>query len=291
MYSDIDLHTHSHVSDGQLAPAALVRLAAEQGVGRLALTDHDTVDGCAEAGAAAAEAGIEFIPGVEISAAWANQEIHVVGVWVDTESEVLLEGLAAQQARRERRGERIAKRLTQQGIPGALEGARAEADGGALTRAHFARWLVAEGHVPDFPRAFRRYLGRGKPAGVASDWPELATVIEWIAGAGGMAVLAHPLKYRLTASKLRRLLADFADDGGHGVEVRSGADPNDRLRHMITLAERYELLASIGSDFHAPTRWRPGPGRLPTLPSGTATVWDARAGEGTAVSGGETRAG
>lgn len=276
MHSDIDLHTHSNVSDGVLDPAALVRLAAEQGVARLALTDHDTMDGCPAARAEAEVAGIELIPGVEISAGWSNQEIHVVGLWVDETSPTLREGLASQQARRNERAERIGRRLAQQGIAGALEGARTEAGDGSLTRAHFARWLVAEGHVPDFPRAFRRYLGRGKPAGVASEWPDLATVIEWIDSAGGLAVVAHPLKYRLTATKLRRLLADFAEAGGHGVEVRSGSDPNDRLRHMITLAEHYELLASIGSDFHAPTRWRPGPGVLPTLPAGTAAVWDAR---------------
>lgn len=275
MYSDLDLHTHSTASDGQLSPAELVRLAADSGVRRLALTDHDTIDGLEEAETAAAAAGVTLVPGVEISAQWRRQEIHVVGLWVDRHSPALQVALASQQQRRGQRAERIAAKLGQRGIQGSLAGAEALAQGGSLTRAHFARWLVAEGHVPDFPRAFRRYLARGKPAAVGIEWPEIDEVIGWIRAASGVAVLAHPLKYRLTATRLRALMSAFAEAGGGAAEVRSGADSGDRLRHCIALAESRGLLASMGSDFHAPSRWQPSPGRLPELPEGTATVWES----------------
>ncbi|MCP1728592.1 putative metal-dependent phosphoesterase TrpH [Natronospira proteinivora] len=279
MFSDLDLHTHSTASDGRLSPGELVALADQAGVRRLALTDHDTVAGLAEAERAAAEHEMTLIPGVEISAQWSRQEIHVVGLWIDPRHPALEQALAEQAERRNHRAERIARKLAQRGIDGALAGAQALADGGSVTRAHFARWLVDAGHVKDFPQAFRRYLGKGKPAAVGMDWPELDTVVGWIRAAGGLAVLAHPLKYRLTATRLRALLADFSAMGGLGMEVRSGGEDAERLRHCLARAEDYELLASMGSDFHAPTDWQPSPGRLPVLPEGTRTVWDYAARE------------
>ncbi|MDQ2069659.1 PHP domain-containing protein [Natronospira bacteriovora] len=285
MHSDTDLHTHSTASDGRLAPAELVALAAEAGVRRLALTDHDTLAGLPEARAAAEDHGVELVPGLELSCQWRRQEIHVVGLWVDEQSPILTAALAEQAARREQRAERIAHRLEQNRMPGALDGARRLASGATLTRPHFARWLVETGHVPDMPTAFRRWLGRGKPAAVGFQWPPMSEAIDWIRQAGGVAVLAHPLKYRLTSTKLRALLADFAEAGGQAMEVRSGIMDGDRLRHCLARAEEYDLLASMGSDFHAPTRWQPVPGRLPTLPSGTRTVWETR------ISGGAGSAG
>jgi len=275
MHSDTDLHTHSTASDGQLAPAELVALAASAGVQRLALTDHDTVAGLPEAQAAADAHEMELVPGVEISCQWRRQEIHVLGLWVDTDCEALGAALASQAARRMERAERIAHKLEKNRMPGALEGACRIADGGSLTRPHFARWMVEAGHAADMPTAFRRWLSRGKPAAVGIQWPEMEDVIAWIRTAGGAPVLAHPLKYRLTATKLRALLADFAEHGGQGMEVRSGYQvATDSVRHALARAEDYGLLASMGSDFHAPTRWQPCPGRLPTLPKGTQTVWD-----------------
>ncbi len=274
MHSDTDLHTHSTASDGHLPPAELVALAAGAGVRRLALTDHDTVAGLDEARAAAVEHGVTLVPGVEISSQWRRQEIHVVGLWVDESDAGLKAALAEQVDRREERAERIARKLRQKGYPGALEGAVGLADGATLTRPHFARWLVEAGHMPDVATAFKKLLGRGGPAAVRVDWPELGQVVGRIRAAGGVAVLAHPLKYRLTATRLRALLDDFAEAGGGAMEVRCGPHDGDRLRHCLRLAEERELLASHGSDFHLPTRWQQTPGGLPALPEGTATVWN-----------------
>jgi len=274
MFSDTDLHTHSTASDGRLAPAELLGLAAEAGVARLALTDHDTVAGLDEARQAAAVHGMELVPGVEISAQWSRREIHVVGLWVNDRDPAFLKHLETQAERRRHRAERIAHKLEKRGLKGSLDGAMALTEDGNITRAHFARWMVEAGHVEDFPQAFRRYLGKGKSAAVGIDWPALETVVDWIRQAGGLAVVAHPLKYRLTATRLRALLRDFAEAGGHGMEVRCGGDDAQRLRHCLVQAEESGLLASMGSDFHGPTNWQPSPGRLPTLPSGTATIWE-----------------
>ncbi len=276
---DIDLHTHTTASDGSLSPTELVRLAHEAGVRRLAVTDHDTVAGLEAARATAAEVGIDLVDGVEISCSWERREIHVLGLWIRPRDSALRAALEGQHARREARAERIARRLAGKGMPGALEGARDQAAGAPVTRPHFARWLVARGHAPDVPTAFRRWLGNGKAASVSVAWPAMAEVIDWIRLAGGVAVLAHPLKYRCTATRLRRLVTDFRAAGGTGLEFpASGADPG-QVATCVRLAHETGLAASAGSDFHGPRPWQRTPGGVPHPPTAVTPIWSLPAGD------------
>lgn len=273
MRCDTDLHTHSTASDGSLSPADLVRLAADAQVQRLALTDHDTLAGLDAARRTAETLGIELVDGVEISTSWQRREIHVVGLWVRPEDPGLREALACQQRRRDERAERIGRRLEAKGMPGAWDGARQEAGDGPITRPHFARWLVARGHAPDLPTAFRKWLADGKTGHVSVDWPAIAAAVDWIRAAGGIAVLAHPLKYRLTATRLRQLVHDFAAVGGGALEIPVNERDPGRVSVCARLARESGLRASLGSDFHQPQRWRPTPGMLPELPPDLTPVW------------------
>lgn len=274
MSHDTDLHTHSTASDGALTPAELVGLAARAGVRRLALTDHDTLAGLPAVREAAMAAGLDLVDGVEISSSWGRREIHVVGLWMRPDDPELRAALSGQQQRRDERAERIARRLAGKGMPGALEGARREAGTGPITRPHFARWLVAEGHAPDLPTAFRKWLADGRVGHVSVAWPEIDEVISWIRAAGGVAVLAHPLKYRLTATRLRQLVRDFAGGGGGALEIPVNEQDPERVAVCARLAGEFDLSASLGSDFHQPQRWRPMPGGLPDLPPGLTPVWE-----------------
>ena len=267
-----DLHAHSTCSDGVLSPTALVRRAAEQGVDLLAITDHDTTGGIAEAREAAVAAGLRLVPGVEISVSWQGQVLHVLGLGVDPASRPLCEGLEALARVRVERAERLARKLEQAGIAGSLAGARAQAGGGVPGRNHFARFLVERGHARDLRRAFKRYLARGASCYVPGQWAELDEALGWIAAAGGRSVLAHPARYRLTGSALKRLLATFRDAGGEGMEVISGPQTADVTATLAKHAREFGLLASRGSDFHEPGAG-PELGRLPPLPAGCTPVW------------------
>lgn len=273
MHYPVDLHTHSTCSDGRLAPAAVVARAAANGVRVLALTDHDTVDGLAEAGAAARAEGLTLVAGTELSVTWARRTLHVVGLGFDPGAPALTRALAANAAERERRAERIAHHLDRAGISGALDGARDEADGGVPGRMHFARHLVARGAVRRPADAFRRYLGRGRPAAVGSHWVSLEAGVAAIRDSGGVAVFAHPLRYGLTRSQCRQATAAFAAAGGGAVEVVCGGDgPGDRSASRA-LARAHGLLGSVGSDFHDPDfRWREI-GRLDPPPVDVSPVW------------------
>jgi predicted metal-dependent phosphoesterase TrpH len=269
----IDFHTHSNASDGSLEPAELVRRAIDAGVARFAITDHDTVAGYLRAleGEVDFPAGFLLVPGVELSCQWAGASIHVVGLGVDVSDPGLLRGLQTLAQARLDRAAAIAERLAKLGFSGALEGAREIAGESQLGRPHFASWMVDQGHVKDPHEAFDRYLGAGKVGDVKAFWPELAEVTGWLAGAGGVAVLAHPGKYRMTRSKLRRLLDAFRTAGGRGLEVVCGRQPREQSLEMCKLAAEYELLISAGSDFHR--YWDYGPqlgvnvSRLPRQPS------------------------
>ena len=277
MPSPWDLHSHSTASDGTLAPAALVRRAAEHGVRVLALTDHDTTDGLPEAAAAAAAAGVELVPGVELSTVWEGVEVHVVGLWIEPDHPALQEGLAAQRERRGARARAMGERLARAGIPGAYEGARALARGEVVNRSHFARYLVAAGRGRDLADAFDRYLRQGRPGYAPPEWVGLAEGVGWIRAAGGTAVLAHPGRYRLSAGRLRRLAAAFREAGGAAVEVVCGSHTPAQVQAAAGLARRHGLAASVGSDFHAPGNpWREL-GRLAPLPADLTPVWAARA--------------
>jgi len=267
-----DLHTHSTASDGSLSPEALVEAAAEAGVEQLALTDHDTLDGL-DAARRTAAGRLVLIPGVEISVTWKKHLLHVVGLDVDPGSVSLAAGLAGLREQRRTRAAEIGARLARHGIPGAEAGARQLAGGGLPGRTHFARWLVAEGKAKHFQAAFKRWLGQGRPGYVATQWAGLETACEWITGAGGVPVLAHPARYRLTRTRMASLLGEFGEAGGAGLEVvRAGADRAE-ISHLADLAVGFDLAGSVGSDFHEPGRAWQRLGRLAKLPSRVRPVW------------------
>jgi predicted metal-dependent phosphoesterase TrpH len=269
----VDLHTHSTRSDGALAPAALVERAAAAGVEVLALTDHDTTAGLDEAQLAARRAGIQLVPGVEISAAWRFQSIHVLGLWVDPAAPPLEDALARQMERRRMRMRRICAALGKLRLPGDELLAAVEAHPGVPTRTHLAAALEAGGHVARADDAFRKYLGRGKPAHVAVDWPALEEVVGWIRAAGGIASLAHPARYALSSGGRKRLVADFAAAGGGAIEVISGGNGAQQAQAGAALAAKFGLRGSVGSDFHSPQlAWNPL-GRLAKLPDCVEPVW------------------
>jgi predicted metal-dependent phosphoesterase TrpH len=271
----IDLHTHSSCSDGSLAPADLVRRAAAAGVGVLALTDHDTIDGLAEAARTAGECGVLFVSGVELSASWRSQAIHVLGLWIDPGSAPLHARLQSQAERRRQRMRKICARLGKLGLPGDELLAAVEANPGVPTRAHLARALLAGGHVARTDDAFRQYLGRGKAAHLAADWPPLAEIVGWIRDSGGVACLAHPARYSLSSGARRRMLAEFAAAGGTALEVVTGANGAQHIEAASMLAVNFGLTGSSGSDFHNPQQpWNPL-GRLAKLPDCVVPVWRA----------------
>jgi 3',5'-nucleoside bisphosphate phosphatase len=269
----IDLHTHSLYSDGSLEPAALVERAALADIGMLALTDHDTIGGIEKAQAAALRFGIRLVPGVELSASWRHQTIHVLGLWIDPTSprlKVLLEGQAE---RRRERMRRMCARLGRSGLPGDALLAAVESAPGLPTRSHLAAALAAGGHVKRVEDAFRKFLSAGKPGYVASEWPALAEILTVRREAGGTASLAHPLRYRLSSGARGRLLAEFAAAGGDALEVITGANGAQHAHACAALAHKFGLRASIGSDFHHPQlAWNPL-GRLAKLPDGIDPVW------------------
>lgn len=268
-----DLHSHSRCSDGSLSPAELVRHARACGVDVLALTDHDTTAGVAEARAAARESGMRLIAGVEISVTWAQRVIHVVGLDIDTRCAELQAGLTGLRAERRERAQRIADRLARCGIPGALEAAEAYAGAEVIGRNHFARFLVERGYVRDAKRAFKRYLGHGGSCHVASEWAGLAEAVAWIRAAGGIAVVAHPARYAMSRSVMRCFLGEFTAAGGGGIEVVSGSHDVQQACLLAAYAREFGLCASAGSDFHAPENGWTVPGRLAALPPGCEPVW------------------
>jgi predicted metal-dependent phosphoesterase TrpH len=272
-HSGIDLHSHSNCSDGSLPPAELVQRAAAAGIGMLALTDHDTVAGLEEAQSAGAAGGVRVVPGVEISASWRSQAIHILGLWIDPSSARLQSALCLQAERRRVRMRKICAALSDLGLPGDELLAAVESHPGLPTRTHLAAALVAGGHVGRTDRAFRKYLGRGGAAHVAAEWPALAEVVDWIRDAGGIASLAHPARYALSAGGRRQLLADFVAAGGGALEVVTGGNGAQHCDANAALAVKFGLLGSIGSDFHDPRlAWNPL-GRLAKLPDCVVPVW------------------
>ncbi len=269
-----DLHTHSTASDGTLSPRALVEAAASAGVELLALTDHDTTAGLAEAGTAAAATDITFVPGVELSVDWEGRLLHIVGLGIDPASTTLAAGTARIAKLRDERAAEIDARLARRGIEG-IGAAAAALAAGVPTRTHFARALLEAGHVGDLQAAFDRYLGRGRAAYVRTRWAELDEALEWITSAGGVAVIAHPLRYKLTGAWMRRLLDAFKAVGGQAMEVATGNDNADAIRRASEFARRFDMLGSVGSDFHSPDQRWVRLGRPGRLPAGIEPVWSA----------------
>ncbi len=269
----IDLHTHSCRSDGSLSPAELVARAAAARIEVLALTDHDTIAGVEEAAAAAARCGVQLVPGVEVSACWRAQTVHVLGLWIDPACGELRAALDTQAAHRAVRMARICTRLSELGLPGERLLQRVLANPGLPTRAHLAAALVDEEIVARPDHAFRKYLGRGRAAHLAADWPALSIAVGWIVAAGGVACLAHPARYRFSAGARRQLLGEFAAAGGTALEVVTGGNAAHLVEACASWALRFGLSASRGSDFHHPeVPWNPL-GRLAKLPPGVTPVW------------------
>ena len=269
-----DLHSHTTASDGCLTPEALVHRAVEMRVGTLAITDHDTTAAIAPAREEISRSGLalNLIPGVEISTVWENHEIHIVGLNIDITHPLMCEFLAQQTERRNQRAQLIAERLEKAQIPGALEGAQQLAQGGAVTRGHFARFLVECGKASSMADVFKKYLARGKTGYVPPQWCTIEQAIDVIHHSGGKAVLAHPGRYNLSAKWLKRLVAHFAEHHGDAMEVaQCQQSPNERTQ-LATLARQHHLWASQGSDFHQPCPWIEL-GRKLWLPAGVEGVW------------------
>ncbi len=270
-----DLHCHSNISDGVLAPADLAARAKANGVEIWSLTDHDEVGGIAEARQAAAALGLRFVAGVEISVTWAGKTVHIVGLGIDEHEPTLTAGLASVRGGRVVRGREIAAQLVAAGIPDAFEGALKHADNPEmLGRTHFARYLVEAGVRPTVGEVFRDYLVEGKPGFVPHRWATLEEAVSWIRAAGGHAVIAHPGRYPLTDLQQDALIDSFRDFGGTGIEVITGSHTPDQYDVYARIARRAGLLASRGSDFHGPAESRADLGSLPLLPANLPAIWE-----------------
>jgi predicted metal-dependent phosphoesterase TrpH len=274
MSKTYDLHSHTLRSDGVLTPDALVRRAADKGVDVLALTDHDVTDGLDEAVATARQVGIELVPGVEVSVSWSGRTVHVVGLGIDAANTELSTGLARLREMRNSRGREIGERLERAGVTGAYSGASSYAQGEILSRTHFARFLVDAGYAPDVGKAFRNYLQKGRPGHIRNEWVSLEQGVNWIRAAGGAAVIAHPGRYKMSAGAMRRMLGEFSECGGRGIEVVCGNYNADEAERFARLARDYGLLSSCGSDFHGPDQHWLELGKLAPFPQGCTPVWE-----------------
>ena len=271
----VDFHTHSLASDGALAPLELLRRAKAAGVQQFALTDHDTMAGYLSVRHTSEAGEVGLISGVELSCRWATTTVHVVGLNFDADAPEMVAMVEQLTQAREERAQKIATRLAGVGIDGALEGAKAIASESQIGRPHFATWMAETGAVDSVTQAFDKYLGTGKIGDVKMFWPPLSDVVQAITRAGGVAILAHPLKYRLTGMKLRALINDFKVAGGGAIEVLNGRQPETDLKRLSQLAEGNGLMCSVGSDFHRDFEYGPKLGiDVERLPNG-AYVWDA----------------
>jgi len=268
-----DLHSHSTASDGALSPTKLISRAIEKGVDVLALTDHDGTEGISEAQQAARNSQLTLIPGVEISVSWGGTTVHIVGLNIDPDHKILQQGLSKIREYRAERAEEIARRLEKAGISGALDGASKYASNVMLGRLHFAQFLVETGHAKNIGDVFKRFMVRNKPGYVSGEWANLEEAIGWINQAGGCAVVAHPARYKMTATKLGRLLLEFKACGGIGLEVVSGNQHPEEVKTLARHAKHHQLLASCGSDFHTPENSWVELGQMAMMPESCDPVW------------------
>lgn len=273
-YANPDLHCHSIFSDGTLQPADVAALAAGHGVDLWALTDHDGLDGQAPALRAAHAHGMDYLSGVEISVTYERATVHIVGLGFDVANARLIRGLRKTRAGRQERARKIGEQFARLGIAGAYEGAlRLAEHPEAIARPHFARFLVAQGVCKNVQQAFNTYLADGKPCDVPNQWATLSNSVRWIVDAGGVAIIAHPARYRFSNRQETTLFGDFKSLGGQGVEVVTGCHSASETRRYASMARRFGLLASRGSDFHNPGEGRNEPGTLAPLPPDLDAVW------------------
>lgn len=274
-WMNADLHCHSCVSDGTLTPEALAQRAKERGVELWALTDHDEIGGQQRAQEAALALGLAYLTGTEISVSFCGQTVHIVGLGFDADNAALAQGLAATRGGRRERALEMAESLAQAGIRGSFEGAlKYVGNPELISRTHFARYLVETGACADTSEVFRRFLTEGKPGFVPHRWASLRDAVRWIDDAGGMAVIAHPARYRFTANEEHALFSEFKAHGGRGVEVVTGSHSAAEALRYAEVAQEYGLAASRGSDFHSPDESHTDLGALPELPGQLTPVWE-----------------
>jgi len=270
-----DLHCHSVVSDGTLTPEDLAARAAANGVELWALTDHDEIGGQQRAAAAARAQGMKYLTGTEISVTFADETVHIVGLGFDPANAAMTQGLYDTRGGRGKRAQEMADQLAQVGIPGAYEGALTFVGNPELiSRTHFARFLVEKGYCKDTYEVFRRYLTEGKPGYVPHRWASLKDAVRWITEAQGIAVIAHPGRYKFTANEEHALFTEFQTHGGRGVEVVTGSHSPAEFVEYAEKAIEYGLAASRGSDFHSPGESHCDLGKLPWLPGNLTPVWE-----------------
>ena len=274
-YLNADLHCHSVVSDGTLTPEALAARAKANGVELWALTDHDEIGGQARAAAAAAEQGMAYLTGTEISVTFANETVHIVGLGFDATNPVMVNGLAKTRGGRGERAMEMSEGLAKVGIKGAYEGAlKFVGNPELISRTHFARFLVESGVCKDTYEVFRKYLTEGKPGYVPHAWAKLGDAVNWITQSGGVAVIAHPGRYKFTANEEFALFSEFKTHGGQGVEVVTGSHTTAEYVEYAAVAKEFGMAASRGSDFHSPDESRIDLGTLPLLPGDLMPVWE-----------------
>lgn len=270
----VDLHCHSTISDGVLKPAEVAAHAHRAGVDVWALTDHDEISGVAAARQAALALGMQFVAGVEISITWAGQTVHIVGLQIDETHPALVQGLQQTRSGRDTRAREIARQLALAGIPDAYEGAlNYVANPDLMSRTHFARYIVETGKCANIPEVFKKYLSEGKPGYVEHRWGTLAEAVGWIRAAGGLAVIAHPGRYRFSDTAQGVLFDEFKQLGGVAIEVVTGSHTPDQYPEYARLANDYGFLASRGTDFHAPGEARVDFALLPPLPANVKPIW------------------
>ncbi|OEF10479.1 RNase RNM [Vibrio genomosp. F10] len=270
----IDLHCHTTASDGRLTPQELVERAVSFDVKVLAITDHDTLDGISVAKAYIEENSLdlELITGIEFSTVWQNKDIHIVGLNIDTNDDAVLALINQQKLHRHERAKLIAHRLEKSTREGVFSEVQDIAGDAPITRAHFAKWLVDNGYAKTMQQVFKKYLTRNNPGYVPPNWCSMKDAVDAIHSAGGLAVLAHPGRYNLTAKWIKRLLAAFTEAGGDAMEIALPQQAQQERRTLADYAIQYKLLASQGSDFHYPSPWTEL-GRNLWLPSGVEPVW------------------
>ncbi len=269
-----DLHCHSVVSDGTLTPEELATRAKTQGVQLWSLTDHDEIGGQARAAAAAAACGLDYLTGVEISVTFLHQTVHIVGLGFDATHLPLIQGLEQTRGGRSQRAQDMSNDLARVGIQGTFEGALKYAGNpNLISRTHFARFMVETGVCKDTYEVFRKYLTEGKPGFVEHRWAHLKDAVHWIRDAGGMAVIAHPARYKFSANEEFALFTEFKGHGGQGVEVVTGSHSAAEYLSYADTAREFGLAASRGSDFHSPEESRTELGALPALPASLTPVW------------------
>jgi predicted metal-dependent phosphoesterase TrpH len=269
-----DFHAHTNFSDGFLPPHELLDYAKSQGVTNFAITDHDTINALPQAQKYAKEIDLNLITGVEISTTWRQHDIHIIGLNIDINNPILTQGLKQHQDFREQRAIKMARGLENAGIRNAYDKTIALVKNNMITRTHFAQMMVKEGICKDIKTVFKRYLVGNLPGNVKGEWAGLADAVHWINSAGGVAIIAHPTRYKMTQNKLKTLSKEFKDIGGKGLEVITATTRPHEVEKISNLVLELDLYASMGSDYHGWDNSFIKIGHLKNLPSNLKSIWE-----------------